>query len=717
MSPGSGLRPGPEAGAPIAHVGLASPLRFLRGVGPRRADALERLGLRTVEDLLLQRPRTYLDRSRITPVALLVPGTEVTLRVRATQVRTRRVGGHRSLLTARLEDEPSGRAGWVEGVWFNQAYLAERLQAGEALYVTGDVKTRGGSLRVEVREHEFAAEAGALSAGCIVPVYPLTQGIGLPWLRRLVRRLLDELAESLPELRPEVLPESVRLSRSLRPLAEALPTVHFPPDLEAARRARRRLAYEELFLMQVAFATLRRAAWRPGGARRIPVPPGLDARIRRRFPFPFTAGQDAVVRDLVADLDAGRTMRRLVQGDVGSGKTAVAFYAVLATVAAGAQAAVLVPTDVLAQQHEEGLKRLLEGSRVRVARLAGGEPRALRREVLEGLASGEVQAVVGTHALLQDGVRFRELALAVMDEQHRFGVLQRRDFMAKGAWRGGVHVLAMTATPIPRTLALTFFGDLDVSTIPDRPPGRRPVLTRVVDPGGARAELDFLRRELDAGGRIYVVYPLVEESEDSDLRSAEDGFRRIRERSFRGTSSALLHGRMAAAEKRRVFEDFRAGRVRILVSTSLVEVGVDVPEASVLVVMNAERFGLATLHQLRGRVGRGDRPSTCLLFSSRRGGDAARRLEVLALHDDGFRIAEEDLRLRGPGEFLGTRQHGLPVLRHADLSEDADLMDQARQDATDLVRVDPDLSGPDGGRVAEAVRRTYGERLDLFHVG
>ncbi len=658
------MRRGPrEAEAPALKP--SDSIGRLRGVGPARAAALGRMRLRTVSDLLRLAPRRYEEWGAVRPIGEVRGGEEVTVRGEVLAVRLHRIGRRRSLLRVRISDG----TGEIEALFFNQPYLRDRFAAGETAGFHGKVGGKEGrsllAPRVESKDRPFPEDGGILA------VYPETEGTGQALLRSL-------LAQALPLAASETdpLPGEVRTRLELAPLPWALHALHAPASLEEAERARRRLAFDELLRMQRGFARARARA-RRARAPRIEVDEGLDRRIRARFPFPLTAGQERAIADVRADLAAGRPMRRLLQGDVGCGKTVVGLYACLAAIGRGRQAAFLVPTAILAEQQREVVAGWLRGSRVRVECLAGDRGARERRAALGALARGEIHLLFGTHALLEESVRFRSLALAVIDEQHRFGVSQRRTLLGKGE---EVHALALTATPIPRTLAMALFGDLDVSTIEDLPAGRGARRTRVE----SRREpvVAEVRRLLLAGGKGFWVCPRIgeedapEEESEAGAREAESAYRGFASGALRGLPIALVHGRRPFGERAEALRRFRRGEVRLLVCTSVVEVGIDVPDATFLVVEGAEWFGLAALHQLRGRVGRGGAPSISILLAGREGSS---RLQILAETEDGFRIAEEDLRRRGPGEILGLRQSGFPAFGFADPSRDFDLVAAAKE--------------------------------------
>ncbi len=650
---------------------------LLKGLGAPRIEALRAAGFTTLRALLFHLPKGHLDRATVTPIAQLAEG-EHTVRAKVRSLTVPRFRRRVAIAQAVLGDE----TGKVGAVWFGRYDVKKRLAPGVELLVSGRVGhgKKGGLQFHNPDFEEIGGEAEGIATGGIIPVYPPIPGVGPNSLRRAMRQALEIAGEKVTEYLPE--------GAETAPLPGALADVHFPPDTAALERTRSRWIFEEFFLYELAMALRRRAATRLGGAGRIEAPPDVDRRIRARLPFALTAAQERAVTEIHADLASGRPMNRLLQGDVGSGKTAVAFATMLAAVAAGGQAALLVPTETLAEQHFRTISGWLKGSRTECVLLTGSLKAAARREALEHLGDGTAHLAIGTHALIEPDVAFRRLLVAVVDEQHRFGVLQRAALAAKG---DRPHVLVMTATPIPRTLAITAFGDLDVTTLDELPPGRTPVATRVV----AASDLDpvwhTVRLEVAAGRQAFLVYPLVDASDRVAAKSAIEMHGHLSREVFPDLAVGLLHGRMKSEEKASAMLAFRANRTQVLVSTVVIEVGVDVPNATVMIVGNAERFGLATLHQLRGRIGRSSHPSKCFLAAGEAGGDALKRLRILEETQDGFRIAEEDLRLRGPGEFLGARQSGAPEFHLADLCRDAEVLSRARDAAFALVREDPEL--------------------------
>ena len=685
---------------------LQDSVQYVKGVGPKRLEVLKRLGIETVGDLLRHAPRDYEDRSKITPIARLRVGERATVRAQVVAAEKFRTKRGRAMARVLVKDG----SGTLTCLWFSTRYFREQdFPAGREMFFSGRVDFYRGPQMVSP-QHELADEGEALFGPRILPVYPLTEELNQTGLRRITKVALDNYAH----LFEDMFDETFLKERKLPALPDAIRCIHYPETLGEAARARRRLAYDELFLLELGMALRRRGIRREDTGFAFAVSPEMDRRIRRRFPFKLTAAQERVVAEIQEDMRSNKPMNRMLQGDVGSGKTVVALYAMLVAVANKFQSAIMAPTEILAMQHYETVGRYLAGSRVRTSLLVGGRGSRERAEALRKVAAGEVDLVIGTHALVQGDVKFKNLGLVVVDEQHKFGVLQRATLRQKGRHPD---VLVMTATPIPRTLALTVFGDLDVSVLDELPPGRQPVKTRQYPPEKLDMAYEFIRKRVTAGEQAFVVYPLVEESEVLDLKAATTGARQLQQRIFSEFRVGLLHGRMRSDEKERVMAEFRAGRYHVLVSTIVVEVGIDVPNATIMVVEHAERFGLAQLHQLRGRIGRGSRTSWFLLFGEPKNEDARRRLQAICSTTDGFRIAEEDLKLRGPGEFFGTRQHGLPELRVADIVGDYQLLRLARRDAFNLAKSDPELAAPGNKKIRERLDEAFKDRLDLIRVG
>ncbi len=673
-------------------------VQLLPGLTPGALRALEGGSLRTVKDLLWHLPRRHEDRTSFRPIASLKEGKPAIVRGTVERVRSVRMRNRRTFVTVVVSDD-SGR---LEARWFNLPWLAKSLSAGMELVMYGRVKDG----KISQPEFEIVDSDSALHVGRIVPIYPLTKGVTMRALRMAIHAALDAASEL-----EDPLPQEIRDKRALPALGDAMRGVHFPADRAALESAKERLRYDELFGFQMAVVLQRRYQRRePGFTHRFGQE--LEHRILARLPFELTSAQSRAIAEIRDDLCADAPMNRLLQGDVGSGKTAVALYAALISIANRLQVAFLAPTEVLARQHQRTIREMLAGSDVAVELLVGSTKAAERRRILGALAAGEVNLLVGTHALLEPSVEFDQMGLVIVDEQHKFGVRQRAKLIRKGR---RPDVLVMTATPIPRSLALTAFGDLDVSVIDELPPGRRPATTKVCSAARRGPAYKTLRAEVLAGRQAFVIYPLVEESEEIDAGSAEEGFALLRDGPLCDLRVGLVTGRTPAAERDETMRAFRSGALDVLVGTTVLEVGVDVPNASVIVVESAERFGLSTLHQLRGRVGRGGTDAYCFLVATKLTADAKARLKIMEQTSDGFRIAEEDLRMRGPGEFFGTRQHGLPEFRVADLTRDYDALRRAREDAFELLALDPKLARQPALRV-ELIRRFAG-RFDLYDIG
>ncbi|MGQ0571283.1 MAG: ATP-dependent DNA helicase RecG [Armatimonadota bacterium] len=683
------------------------PVQYLRGVGPARAATLARLGVETIHDLLLHLPRRHEDRRNPTPLGRLVADAEQAAIVRIEEIRTLRTRRGTTLVRAGIVDA----TGAAHAVWFNQPYLSQRLARGQQVSLFGRVERAGRGLQFVAPEIELIdPDAEPWNVGRLVPVYPTTEGLPQRALRAIIREALTVCAAGLEE----ALPEGIRDRHGLLGLREALWSAHFPEDEESQAAGRRRLAFEELFILQLGIlqqraalqATPRGATYGPKG--------DLVPQFLASLPFPLTRAQRRVIDEITADLRGPAPMNRLLQGDVGSGKTVVAAAALLVGVEGGYQGALMAPTEILAEQHFLTLRRLLDPLGVGLHLLVGGMDSSARAPALDLLHRGHPGIVVGTHALLEEGVVFDRLGLAVVDEQHRFGVMQRSRLRQKGL---APDVLVMTATPIPRTLVLTVYGDLDVSVLDEMPPGRQPVVT-LMRPKSARPGIyAYVREQVAAGRQAFVVCPLIEESEALQVRSAVELTRELAANWLSGLKLEVMHGRLPPVQKAERMEAFRAGAIDVLVATTVIEVGIDVANASLMIIEDADRYGLAQLHQLRGRVGRGAVRSHCVLIADPVTEDGRRRLEVMRTTTDGFRIAQEDLRLRGPGEVLGVRQHGLGGLRIADPVADLPLMEEAKRAAEVLLQHDPELLSAEAAQLGAAVRRHLEGRALLASVG
>ena len=674
-------------------AGLDSPLTVVPMLKAEDAKRLEKLGLSTLGDLIQHFPHRHIDRSSIKTIADLKPGEEATFVANVMQVENRRVTQGRMVITeAALAD----KTGYIKAVWFNQPFLQRSLTNKRRVTVAGKVEISRSGLELRSPEYEFAeSPEHGLHVGRLVPVYPLTANLSAKWMRRWVHSALDMSLHAVEE----VVPEDILQRNSLLSAQEALRQMHFPESEEQRQRAVHRLAFDEFFFIQL--GTLqRRREWQldqPGVA--VDVDPISTQAFLDSLPFSLTHHQQEALTEILADVGKPAAMNRLLQGDVGSGKTVVAAAVALQMAKHGLQTVVMAPTEVLAEQHIQTFKGFLDPFAVRCALLTGSTRKSERKAILADLESGALDLLVGTHAVIQDDVVFDDLGLAVVDEQHRFGVRQRAVLRRKGR---NPHVLVMTATPIPRSLALTLYGDLDVSTIREMPTGRLPITTRWVPAEKRLPANEFVAKQIAQGRQAFIIFPLIEESETLEVRAAKSEFNRLQKEVFPQLKVDLLHGRLTSRQKEKVMRAFAAGETDILVSTPVVEVGIDVPNATVMMIESAERFGLAQLHQFRGRVGRGEHQSYCLLLSDSANAAENERLRVLEEQRDGFALAEKDLMLRGPGEFFGTRQAGLPALKVAKLS-DLSTLELARKEASGLFESDPMLQAPQHAGLAKHV--------------
>lgn len=690
-------------------IALTRPVEEVKGVGTSLLRQLHALDIATVEDLLHHFPRRYLDRRKLTPISEVRIGDEVTVVGTVRQAAVTPLSGRRNLLTVTLYD---GSA-YLHGVWFNQPYHADRLKPGTVAAFSGKVQFRFGKLQMVNPSYDIVEdlrEVGrrTVHTGRVIPLHPATQKLSAAMLRRLVMRALDQFGDL-----PDPLPLSLRLRYGFPHVSRALREMHFPTSRGRLNRARQRMAYEELFLLQTALL-LRKRRNREEVRGISFAPPGEKLkRFIEGLPFRLTGSQERAFRDIVKDMTEPYPMNRLLQGEVGSGKTVVALLSLLLAWENGYQGTMMAPTEILAEQHFRNLSSLLaDFAGVRMELLTGSTSSSRRREILEKAASGEVDILVGTHALIQEDVNFRRLGLVVVDEQHRFGVRQRMLLKSKGV---SPDTLIMTATPIPRTLSLTLYGDLEVSVMEELPAGRAETKTVVLDPSRRDEAYGIVEKELEAGRQAYVVCPLVDTSPQVEAKAAEKEAGILRDR-FAGFSVGLLHGQMPREEREEVMEGFRNGEVQLLVCTTVIEVGIDVPNATVMLVENADRFGLSQLHQLRGRVGRGPYPSYCILLFKGDTEESMRRMKAVSGISDGFRLAEADLEIRGEGTIFGTRQSGAVDLRVARLIKDYHLLEKARRDAAFILDKDPFLQEPDHALLAEEVKRRFGGNLEwIFH--
>jgi ATP-dependent DNA helicase RecG len=691
-----------------ALAALDEPVTAVRFVDAPRAEALARVGVTTVEDLLRHYPHRWLDLRTTAPLAHLPLGLEATAVGTVHEVVVKRPRPRLAITEVAITDD----SGVLVGVWFNQPYLQQRFRSGDRVAFAGVVQMEFGlrQMRTPFVERLGSSE-DASWLGRILPVHPATEGLSSNWMRRLVAEALDAFGDL-----PDPLPAALRLERGLMPLAEAIRQIHFPSDLETRDDARRRLAYDELLALQLGMALRRHALVdeRAGFTHVVDGP--QRAALLSTLPFELTGDQRGASAEIAADMAANRPMNRMLLGDVGSGKTAVAAIALAAVADSGSQAAMMAPTEVLAHQYADAVGSLLEGAGISWRLLTGSTPAKERKTVLAGVASGEISVLLGTHALLTQHVTFKNLTLAIVDEQHRFGVTQRLSLRGKG---DAVDMLVMTATPIPRSLALTLYGDLDASYLREHPRAgaRERVVTRLVHRSGRQEAYDVVRAAVKAGRQAYVICALVDESDTTEATAAVREAERLRTRVFKDLSVGLLTGQMRPQEKTAAMEAFRAGRTDVLVATTVVEVGVDVPNATVMIVEDADRFGLAQLHQLRGRVGRGEHGGEVLLFADPKTDEGRQRMQAFISTSDGFELAEKDLRLRGEGQVFGERQHGLPELRLASVVRDVDLVEATRDDAAGIMAGDPHLNDPRDAALLLATKRSFGRDWEWVSSG
>jgi ATP-dependent DNA helicase RecG len=687
--------------ADISPAALDASITVLPGVGPRHAVTLSRLGIHTLGDMLYYFPRRYDDYTRLKPINRLWYGEEVTVIGSIDRVETRLIRNGKMQIVEAIVGDGSG---FLRVTWFNQPWVARRLQANTQIVLSGKVEQYLGRLTMNNPEWE-PLEAQTLHTNRIVPVYSLTAHITQRWLRRLMYQVVTYWAPRVAD----PLSQNLRQEAEIVDLSTALLQVHFPDNDQVLNNARHRLAFDEIFLLQLGVLSQKRL-WQERTARVFETTNEWLQERTQNLPFSLTSAQQRVLEDIRTDLASGRPMNRLLQGDVGSGKTIIAAMGILMIAQHGAQSAIMAPTGILAEQHYRNMLTYLsgEGSTLlppqAIRLLVGATPESEKQEIRAGLEEGSIKLVIGTHALIEDPVVFANLQFIVVDEQHRFGVEQRALLRAKGE---NPHLLVMTATPIPRSLALTIYGDLDLSVIDEMPPGRQPIETNIFYPRERERAYAFIRSQIEKGGQAFIIYPLIEESEDSDALAAVEEHTRLSREVFPKLKLGLLHGRMKAEEKDNIMAQFRDGELHILVSTSVVEVGVDIPNASVMMVEGANRFGLAQLHQFRGRVGRGEQQSYCILIPDSPDKAENERLSAMTESNDGFVLAERDLEQRGPGDFLGKRQAGLSELRLINLA-DIQLIEKSRQLAQTIFATDPNLSNPEHMALANRMKSFWG---------
>ena len=690
------------ASIPETKMDLTTPISSIKGIGTKKESALAKMGITTVRDLLYTFPRRHDDYSTLKPIGSLWFGEDVTIIGTVEKISTRSVrNGKMKIVEALIKD----KSGAIRATWFNQPWIEGQLTSAKQVVMSGVIEQYLGKLVLNNPEWEPLSKK-QLHTNRIVPVYPLTRDITQKWLRRVIHDTVQQYAPSLDD----PLPDNILTKNALPRLTDAIQEIHFPDTGQSLSKAKKRLAYDELFLLQMGVLN-QKTHWesRPGEVFESSED-WLQSRLEK-LPFQLTGAQINALNQVRADLRSGSPMNRLLQGDVGSGKTVIAALACLIVIQGGAQSAFLAPTSILAEQHYQSLKELLasydEGLKEeQIQLLIGATPENEKKLIRQGLKNGAIKLIVGTHALLQDPVEFKKLQLAIVDEQHRFGVDQRGKMREKGS---NPHLLVMTATPIPRSLALTLFGDLELSIIDEMPPGRLPVKTNVLYPRELERAYGLIRRQVDIGNQAFIIYPLVEESDKIDEKAAVEEFSRLQKEVFSNYKLGLLHGQMKADDKEEIMTRFRDKEIQILVSTTVVEVGVDIPGATVMLVEGAHRFGLAQLHQLRGRVGRSDQESYCILIPGSSDDIENQRLMAMTSTNDGFALAEKDLEIRGPGQFLGTRQSGYTELKLASIT-DLELVEKAREDATALFQDDPELNQEDHQQLKDAVEQFWGRK-------
>lgn len=700
-------------------LNLQSSVQYLKGIGPVRAEALATIGIKSLEDLLYHIPRRYLDRSTITPIDQLQVNSRATVMGTVESYGIKRWKPPQYWVLIR--DEKS----FLKLVWFSGIkYIQNRFKEGDTIVASGEVRSFYG---LQMPHPEFEIISGPVDqnsdkgeklihTGRVIPLYPSTSELKNVHLdSRGFRRTISHLLETVGPQVQETLPVRVREELELPPLDWSLSNIHFPDSLEDASKARKRLAFEELFYLELLLALRKRRSEQKEKGSVFSRPGQIVKKFLENLPFELTQDQRKVLNEVYQDVSSGKAMHRLLQGDVGSGKTIVALISMLMAIENGFQTAIMAPTEVLAEQHYFNLSSFLEPLKIEPLLLTSSVKTSGKKAVLEQVSSGKGKMVIGTHALIQKEVSFAKLGLAVIDEQHRFGVMQRLSLKLKGE---SPHLLVMTATPIPRSLALTVYGDLDISVINQMPPGRKAIETRLFDESSSEKGYLFLEEELRKGRQAYIVYPLIEESEKADLKAATEGYEFLQGKIFPHRKIALLHGRIKREEREKMMKGFRAKEYDVLVCTTVIEVGLDVPNATLMLIEHAERFGLSQLHQLRGRIGRGEEQSYCILkFSHLVSEEARKRLQILSSTTDGFKISEADLKLRGPGEFFGTRQHGLPDFKIADLAEDLELLFKARDWAFKIIQEDGNLSSPANLCLRSKFIRNYKDKFKLADIG
>ena len=687
---------------------LNSPVKYLKGVGPKWEKLLNRLGVTEIGDVFYHIPRLYIDRTTIQKIRDTHIGENATILGNVISFESRKTRKRIEIQTALLKDADGGI---IFLKWFKMPYLKKVIKKNVTIMASGEVTFYQGKQMLhpdfEIITDE---ESNPLHTGRIVPFYPLTEGM----LQKRIRRIIDNGINLYLDYVNETLPDWIRKEENLLTIKDAINNIHRPRTIDETKKSKERLVFEEFFYLELLLAIRKKRL----KMRKTNIKIKKDTKLVHDFlhllPFSLTNDQKKVIEELRNDMLSGKPMHRMLQGDVGSGKTIVAIIASLIIIESGYQVAMMAPTEILAEQHYLGVGKILESIGVKNGLLIGNVKKSEKEKIYQQLEEGTIDLIFGTHALIEDVVRFKSLGLVIVDEQHRFGVLQRAKLLEKGETP---HFFVMTATPIPRTLSMTLYGDLDISIINEMPPGRKHIITRWTGEKNRTKIYEFIREKIKQGEQCYIIYPLVEESEKMDLKAATEMYNYLKENVFKIEGVGLLHGRMKTAQKEEVMKDFRGKNIMVLVSTTVIEVGIDMPEATIMVIEHPERFGLAQLHQMRGRVGRSDKKSYCILLSPGRVSDEAKeRLKTIESTSDGFKIAEKDLRLRGPGEFFGTKQHGLPDLRFSDILVDKKILEKARKRAFQLINSDPQLLKSENKCIRERYLEKYREKDKLGDV-
>lgn len=687
---------------------LQTPVRYLKGVGPKRSEILSRLGLNTVEDMFWYFPRRYEDRSQFKPISKLSIGQNETVKGMVLTLGLRRGKSGINIFELAVGD----KSGVIYAIWFNQPFLKRNFKIGDEIILYGKVEFYN-KLQINSPEYEIISlkdKNYVIHMGRLVPVYPLTQQVSQRYLRSLIYQAINQYVSNLKDM----LPNEIKIRHKLIDLSLAIRQVHFPKDINSCLRSRFKLIFDEFFLLLLGLGIRKLQEKEEENGISYKLNGQLIQKFKELLPFDLTNAQGKVITQIQNDIAKPKAMNRLLQGDVGSGKTIVAVHALVLTVDNGYQGAIMAPTELLAEQHYLTLTKFLNPLGIKIVLLISSLDKKKQEAIYKEIKSGTAQIIIGTHALIQEKVNFRNLGLVVIDEQHKFGVIQRATLGKKGL---NPHILVMTATPIPRSLALTIYGDLDISTIDELPPGRRPVKTILAEENKRTDIYEFIKRQVELGRQAYIVYPLIEESYRADLKAATSMYERLKKEDFSQFKIGLVHGRLKKESRDKIMNAFKEGKIDILISTIVIEVGIDIPNATVMLVENAERFGLSQLHQLRGRIGREKYESYAILLPQGQSEEAKMRLSAMVETQDGFKIAEQDLLIRGPGEFFGTRQHGLPELRVGNILSDLKILELVKEEVNNLLAKDPHLNDPKHFLIKENLKRRFRiEELELAKV-